>query len=308
MFNQSTCNCAAAPVSAYGLRWAARVGDLTQPRIGAVILYPSDNASGNLIWAVALPQEHLDALPGSLEALRALGYLASAFPEGDGVTFNSASGARIDPGRVLEDFRTCLPQLEIGPLAPGQSTAERLAELSGDAITRCTYLAPVEAMRPDSHLAYGATVIHRPVDGDEITLASHRWQELCDVPGADVRPEWAPGDHATGTTRLLGLPLIEREIDIPVALLHRAKGSVRGQEELLRFVLEDADRALDPLRFDICSYHKPSTCPCSRDGSRTALRSTSCHPAHRSSAVKCPPSHMCFVSRTIGSGWRSRPR
>lgn len=223
--------------------WVGRVSDTTRPRIGAVILYPSDDASGNLLWAFALPQQLLNTLPESLEALRERGYWASAFPEGDGLTFNSAAGARTDPDRVLEDFRACLPQLEISPVMGGQSTAERLAELSGDAITRCTYLAPVEAMRLDSHLAYGATVIHRPVDGDEIMLANHRWQELCDVPGADVHSEWAPGHRATGTTRLLGLPLVEREIDIPVALLHRAQGSVRGQEELLRFVLEDADSA-----------------------------------------------------------------
>lgn len=45
-------------------------------------------------------------------------------------------------------------------------------------------------------------------------------------------------------------------IEVPLSLIYAARRSYDAQTPLLRLVLEDADSALDPIRFDACHYHK----------------------------------------------------
>lgn len=226
------------------------------PALKAVFLHPSDDVAGNLRWPGALPPSAVTDLPAALMAIRTRGYWASAFPEGDGITFRREDGGAYDSDAARADFSACFPFLEIVPLGPDDSLFDLLAQISDTATWSCDYLAPIEGMQLDEHLTIGGTSLHPPVDGDGVRLSDHRWNRLCDFPGADGDPTWAPTDRSSGTTELLAYPLIERKIEVPLALLYGAKASVRGAERLLRFLLEDADHALDPVRYSLCHYGK----------------------------------------------------
>jgi hypothetical protein len=54
----------------------------------ARFLPPRENYSGNLLWNKEDFSNKESEISKSLHKLREIGYWASAFPEGDGVTFN----------------------------------------------------------------------------------------------------------------------------------------------------------------------------------------------------------------------------
>lgn len=228
----------------------------TLPLTGAIMIHPRGDVMGNVLWPDALPPEHLAALPAAIANLTAQGYFASPFPEGDGITFKRYGEAAYDPQVCLSDFRAALSFLDLNPLDPAEGPARALARLAADRKITCTYLVPVEALRFEAPFSLGETRFHAPVDGEDNPLSTHAWRELCDVPGADVDPNWAPGAGASGTTEFLGHPLIERQIEVPMSAFYQAGGSFDDQSTLLRLLMEDADHALDPIRFDLCHYRR----------------------------------------------------
>lgn len=225
-------------------------------RIGAVLIHPRGEHMGNLLWPGVLPADQAAALTASIAAVRAQGYWASPFPEGDGVTFKRYGESSHDAAACLADFEAAFAFLKIEELNTAESQASALARLAGERTIMCTYLVPVEALRLERPFLLGDTRFHAPVDGEEVQLADHAWQSLCDVPGADVDPSWVPGAGAPGTTELLGYPLIERSVELPLSVFHEAQASFDRQSPLLRLVMEDADHALDPIRYDLCHYRQ----------------------------------------------------
>ncbi|MEQ9245475.1 MAG: hypothetical protein RLO21_05745, partial [Nitratireductor sp.] len=178
------------------------------------------------------------------------------YPEGDGVTFNRSDDEAYDPGTSLADFRACFPFLDLSALDKNEGLSAALARLAHGRTIQCRYLVPVEGLRLDEPLHLGKTRFHAQVNGDDVRLTDHAWCELCDVPGADVDPNWAPCDTASGTTELLAHPLIERTIIVPLDALYEATGSFHGESRLLRLLIEDADHALDPVRFTLCHFRR----------------------------------------------------
>jgi len=233
----------------------------TSSRLKAAIAYPSDNYSGNLLWPGTLPPYAKAALPDALVAIRARGYFASTLQEGDGITFNRNDGVGYDSAVALADFAASFPFLEIVTPGPNQTLSDLLATLAEGRTLRCRYLAPVEGLHLDASIEYGETRLHPPVDGAEVRLADHPWHELCDVAGAEVDPDWSPSRDASGTTGLLAHALMERSVEVPLPLLFEGSASVSGAERLLRFLLDDADHGLDPLRFNLCHYLKLAYLP-----------------------------------------------
>lgn len=235
---------------------SARLLVTTNSRIGAVLIHPRGDNMGNLLWPGALPADHLTAVSGSVAAVTAQGYWASPFPEGDGITFKRYDDESYDADACVADFRAAFDFLDIEVLDSGEGQARALARLAADRMITCIYLVPVEALRLERPFSLGDTRFHAPVDGEDNRLANHAWRSLCDVPGADVDPDWAPGSRASGTTELLGHPLIERTIEAPLSVFYEAGASFDSQSALLRLVMEDADQALDPIRYDLCHYHR----------------------------------------------------
>lgn len=228
----------------------------TRSGTGAILIHPQADRSGNLLWPGSLPEEHSVALTAALEAMRAQGYWASAFPEGDGVAFQWHGGTPYAEDSGLAALGAAFDFLEIEVLDPGETAGKALARLAASRLVACTYLVPVEGLRLEDPFTLGDTRFHAPVDGEYIRLADHAWSELCDVPGADVNSDWAPDDRASGTTELLGRSLIERRITVPMSLIYEAESGFDGQSALLRRLMEDADHALDPIRYDRCNYRR----------------------------------------------------
>lgn len=104
------------------------------PSVRAVVLAPDGNISGNVVWgnighhnSHGLPRgcwkpEDFSFRPsdGMMELFRSRGYLASRFPEGDGITFKPERGQELtvieqdvsecfdlDTGRKLRDLPSC---------------------------------------------------------------------------------------------------------------------------------------------------------------------------------------------------------
>ena len=215
------------------------------------------SVSGNVYWRLDAQPAVGELLQTGTVALKALGYWISPFPEGDGATFQRLGEAgRYDPDRAIADFQRVFPQFNFRVAKPYEVTRE-LARLNEGVIVRCTALVPVEHLRMTREIDFDAFSIYPAVDGDVMTLEDHPWgTELCDVAGADGDPHWYPEPNI-GLDQLAGLlryPLIELEIDVPVALIYLAGCSVSDMAPLANYVLELADSCLDIVRVHFCSH------------------------------------------------------
>lgn len=78
----------------------------------AIFKPPREPYAGNLLWSVGEAENFQSELVQSLNKVRKLGYWASPFPEGDGVTFTDESKKKKDV-EMANDFRSCFDWLEI---------------------------------------------------------------------------------------------------------------------------------------------------------------------------------------------------
>ena len=225
-----------------------------------LLLHPSENVMGNILWPHPPTPEELALLTEGSERLRACGYWVSFFPEGDGIAFRR-EGAEYDCERGLMDLSESFAPIQVVEKygTNGRVELEDLMSDDTQGSVRVRYLVPVDQLLLLESFSIGGTSFHAPVDGEEVDLGRHPWgMALCDVPGADVQSGWAPRktDGLCGTTELLAYPLIERQIDVPSKIFHGRRSNLRGQEKFLNFIISDADRALDMLRWALCSYRK----------------------------------------------------
>lgn len=110
----------------------------------AKILFPRANFHGNLLWNKAEAVSEQSRISGSLTKLRALGYWASPFPEGDGVTFSDKSGR--SESVMLNDFTAAFDWLNISIGKSGSANFE-LAELEADSKISCTVIVPLTKIK-----------------------------------------------------------------------------------------------------------------------------------------------------------------
>ncbi|QNK68561.1 hypothetical protein [Variovorax sp. PAMC26660] len=223
--------------------------------MNALLVHPTSGASGNLLWPLPPSDADLERIRSGVDYMRSLGYWASPFPERDGVTFNKEG---YEPSLGLTHLREAFTFMTIEE-TKGAHAYDVLGALALDATITTTYLVPVDSLLLYETLKLGRTTIHAPVNGEDIPLQLHSWgTALCDVPGADVDPNWAPlrKKSFSSLATLLSYPLIERRIEIPAKILYAAKVSVSGQERLIDYVAQDADRSLDLLRWQFCSHKR----------------------------------------------------
>jgi len=130
----------------------------------ARLLPPRENYSGNLVWRKDTSIEKAKEISASLEKIRSLGYWASAFPEGDGVTFKYESETH-DKSNVdmLADFRSSFAWIHI-ELANSKDSNLELAELEGEgegegedegSTLDCIVIVPIEKIYIQKTLSVG---------------------------------------------------------------------------------------------------------------------------------------------------------
>ncbi|MFK5951402.1 MAG: hypothetical protein QM500_21820 [Methylococcales bacterium] len=78
----------------------------------STLIPPRNPYTGNLLWEVNEAINVSSEIHRSLEEVRKLGYWASLFPEGDGVTFKDETELKEDI-EILNDFHTCFDWLDI---------------------------------------------------------------------------------------------------------------------------------------------------------------------------------------------------
>jgi len=110
----------------------------------AKFLPPRGNYCGNLLWNKVELNNHERAISNSLTKLRSIGYWASPFPEGDGVTFSIEDKEIVkSDDEMLEDFIHAFDYLEVTIGTSGDSNLE-LAELDADREMNCIVIVPLE--------------------------------------------------------------------------------------------------------------------------------------------------------------------
>lgn len=106
----------------------------------ANLLEPYENYTGNLLWGSNGKKLQEEKIKQSLDNLRARGYWASPYPEGDGVTFTRTEAKEAD---LLTDFQACFPYLCVC-LTPRNNSNEAYIELIDDQeAIDCTVLIPL---------------------------------------------------------------------------------------------------------------------------------------------------------------------
>jgi hypothetical protein len=83
-----------------------------QGKMKAILKPPREPYTGNLLWNANEVHNYHSEIAKSLDKVRTLGYWASPYPEGDGVTFTDESKKKKDI-EILNDFRSCFDWLEI---------------------------------------------------------------------------------------------------------------------------------------------------------------------------------------------------
>ncbi len=226
----------------------------------AILLHQRENICANIRWVPPLSLVEFNHLSLSINELRTLGYWASPFPEGDGVTF---SHERYDRDTAVNDISLCFSWLEINEEDHEQSVAKALQQLNENEKITIRYLVPADKLLIYESISLGPYTIHRPVVPLEHSTDKHPWVgELLDVPSADVDPYWEPSEAPKNSlARLLGYPLIEGSIQVEAHLLFPVGSGTAEWEPLALQVTEHADRALDVLRHRFCNYETPHFTP-----------------------------------------------
>ena len=198
----------------------------------AKLLLPRGNYSGNLLWRKAdLPRK--DALLSqSLQKIVALGYWASPFPEGDGVTFNDKGGGKSGP-QVLADFVAAFPWLNVAMGESGDSNLE-LADLETEAMITCTVIVPLERV-----------FLEEPFELGPFRFVCQR--ELDEKPH-DRLADWN-GDYLQFDTELKYQDLL------------RVDRAITHNDVVISKCLALAEHALDVIRFRFSSFDRPEFTP-----------------------------------------------
>lgn len=220
-----------------------------QKRI-AILKHQSGRVSANLLWGPPLPADCQALVVDACAALRELGYFASPFPEGDGVTMSHPT---YSPTAALADVTSQFSWLNITDEPIGEG------ELYGNETVECTILVPVEKLHLTC-LIKAPPYVFLPALGHEEDGSNDTWHEYLSAANVEAiyrSFEAARMNGNLGITRddhLLAYPLIETTISIPYRELFEAQTHVDGMAPLLLRCAEYADRGLDLLRLEYCNY------------------------------------------------------
>ena len=122
----------------------------------ARLLPPREEYTGNLVWSAEDFKDKKNEIKNSLITLRALGYWASPYPEGDGMTFSlEAATSSKTHECILSDFTQSFPWLTI-ELAKSISANLEIAELERtDRDENCIVIVPIDKIYIQNTLKLG---------------------------------------------------------------------------------------------------------------------------------------------------------
>lgn len=201
----------------------------------AKIFWPHGNYTGNLLWAKGKLVGLEDKLALSLSELRGMGYWASPYPEGDGVTFKPEHEQ--SELQMMSDFINAFPWLVIkqGDSRNYSIEAAELEEL-GDASREieCIVMVPLERVHFEETFELG---IFRFVCAKEFQSPDEERFAKCN------------GPYVQFSTKLRYADLL------------RSRGSISANDLVINKCLSIAEHAMDVIRFEFSSFAKPEFTP-----------------------------------------------
>lgn len=198
----------------------------------AKFLPPYGDFSGNLLWNADERAGKEAQITKSIETLTALGYWASPFPEGDGVTF-SGKDQEITPEQMLVHLRTAFSWLEIESAVSSDGNTE-LAELAPNREIRCKIIVPLAKI-----------LIEESFDiGD--------YHFVC-------RREFDPYPHER--LGMFDCEYLEFDATLSYPDLLRINRKLEYNDLVINKCLALAEHAMDIIRFQFSSFIRPEFTP-----------------------------------------------
>ncbi|WP_440117685.1 hypothetical protein [Paenibacillus sp. QZ-Y1] len=212
----------------------------------AFLLHPYENVNGNLRWSSKNQFDQAEVI-SSLEELRKLGYWASAFPEGDGITF---SKDEYSSEQSLEDFVKTFSWLEIEQCDLSELN-NRMRDVLIDQKSVCNILVPIRSLQIEDSFQIGDYKFWSPNDLKSPWIDYFGGYHLH---SEEYVEEW--NEELKTEMDLLRFPLIELTIEVNEADLIGLNNSIESEVRLIRIASEQADRGLDLLRITHCNYNR----------------------------------------------------
>lgn len=201
--------------------------------IFASLLPPYGNRHGNVLWAIEDQASRTVEIEIAIRKLSMLGYWASAFPEGDGVTFSAPAHA--SEATMLEDFSDAFSWLTI-TLKSGSNGNDELSDLDGNRMILCNFAVPLEKIFIEEYFHFaGYHFFPRRLDGD--------------IAAYDDRVDEFEQEY------------IEFELLVSNRDLLRTLTSIDAGNRLINRVLNHAEKALDIIRTTYSRFDRPQFTP-----------------------------------------------
>lgn len=221
----------------------------------AFLLHPNGNMNGNLRWPSRNEFER-DNISASLDKICKLGYWASAFPEGDGITFTKDN---YSPSKALDDFRNSFEWIEIEECELSD-LQNKMSEILKEQKCKCKVLVPIGKLWINSAFKIGGFNFWPPVEENGFSANEHPWFGYFVGDTSIFKISEQSFGQWDGEIRkeedLLRHPLIELDINVYESDLLGINTDISAEMRLLRIASEQADRALDLLRITQCSFKK----------------------------------------------------
>ena len=201
----------------------------------ARILFPRNKNYGNLLWRKEELQGNEADLSLSLQGLRKLGYWASAYPEGDGVTF--ATKNKQDQEQIMNDFVQSFSWLTIekGNLTDSNLVLAELEDMANEKTdVECIVIVPLERVHFEATFEIGPFKF----------VCAEVFQSLGDERLADFA-----GAYIQFNTKL------------EYADLLRGGASIKGDDLIINKCLSIAEHVMDVIRLEYSSFSKPEFTP-----------------------------------------------
>lgn len=194
----------------------------------ARFLPPRDNYMGNLLWKKSEFTDAKSNIEISLGKLREAGYWASAFPEGDGVTFKIDKEAITRSNEeMFDDFQAAFDWIDI-EMAVSQDSNVELAELEDeDEALECLVIVPLEKIFMQKTLVLGKYTFFCRKDFDE-----EPYERLADFEGE----------------------YLQFEVSLNYKDILRLNKSISHNDHVINRCLSLAEHAMDILRFAHSSF------------------------------------------------------
>ncbi len=220
----------------------------------AFLLHPTEHMNGNLRWHLR-NESVQDKISASLNKICSLGYWASPFREGDGITFSKED---YSAEQALEDFKNSFEWIEIEECKRSDFPS-KMAEILKRQKYRCTVLVPIRKLWIENSFKIGDFKFWPPMEKDGFSASDHPLFKYCASPSFFESEGQALGQWDGEITReedLLRYPLIEVNINMDESELLGIANDLNAQIRLLKIASQQADRALDLLRINSCHFKK----------------------------------------------------